>query len=105
MKINIKDKEIELKYGFKALMIYEQITDKSFNPSGLTDMLTFFYSCFLAGGGTELNLGFDGFISYLDENPDKVNEFNQWILSINQINEQLKEKEVKVEDSSKKNEE
>jgi hypothetical protein len=32
MNVTIKEKEITLKYSFRALMIYENITQKSFNP-------------------------------------------------------------------------
>ena len=39
MKIKIQDKEIELKYSFRSMLIYEKITDRSFSPSGLYDIV------------------------------------------------------------------
>jgi hypothetical protein len=32
MEVTINGKNITLKYSFRALMIYENITQKSFNP-------------------------------------------------------------------------
>ena len=43
MKIVIKEQEIELKYSFRSLMVYEQILGKTFEPKGLTEILTFMY--------------------------------------------------------------
>ena len=44
MKVTFNEKEYELKYSFRAYMIYENIMGKSFSPQGLTDMIVFFYS-------------------------------------------------------------
>ena len=36
MKITIDNREYELKYSFRTLMVYENITNKSFEPKSLT---------------------------------------------------------------------
>jgi len=43
MKINIKGKEVELKYSLRALMMYENIENKTFQPTSLQNIMTFFY--------------------------------------------------------------
>ena len=43
MKVTIKEKEITLKQSFRALIAYEQITNETFNPSTITDMILYFY--------------------------------------------------------------
>ena len=48
MKIQIKNTEVELKNKMRSLLIYEQITNKPFNPTTVTDMILYFYSTILA---------------------------------------------------------
>ena len=38
MNININDKEITLKYSLRAMMMYENVTNKTLNPSGITEL-------------------------------------------------------------------
>ena len=81
MNVTIKEKEITLKYSFRALMIYENITQKSFNPQGLTDVITFFYSVVVASA-KDMALSFDDFIDWIDANPSALNEFSQWLTDV-----------------------
>lgn len=78
MKVEIKNREIELKYSFRAYMIFEQITDHSFTGGNLSDFITLFYSVLMASD-RELTTDFDDFVDWLDENPDKLNEFTEWL--------------------------
>jgi len=79
MKLNIKDKEIELKYSIRALLMYENMTDKTFSTSTLlTDMIVFMY-CVVISSSKDYSLSFDDFIDYLDENPDAIQEFAEWL--------------------------
>ena len=97
MKVEINDKEIELKYTFRAYMIFEQITDHSFTGSNLSDFITFFYSVLMASD-RELAIDFDNFIEWLDENPDKLNEFTEWMIANTKKQSELSsKKEVKDE--------
>jgi hypothetical protein len=79
MKLNIKDKEIELKYSIRALLMYENMTDKTLSTSTLlTDMIVFMY-CVVISSSKDYSLSFDDFIDFLDENPDAIQEFAEWL--------------------------
>lgn len=94
MKITIQNKEIELKYSFRAMMIYEKIAGESFNPKGLTEIMVYMYSIILASD-RELTLSFDDFMNWIDENPNALNEFSMWLTSIITKNSVLNDKEEK----------
>lgn len=81
MEVTIKERTIALKYTFRALMIYENITQKSFNPQGLTDVITFFYSVVIASAKDSI-ISFEDFIDWIDDNPNKLNEFSQWLTDV-----------------------
>ena len=78
MEVTIKGNTYPLKYSFRALMIYENITQKNFNPQGLSDVITFFYSVVVASS-RDNNLRFDDFIDWIDDNPSSLNEFSNWL--------------------------
>lgn len=102
MRVQIKDKDLELKYGFRAMMLYEKITDKSFMPQGLFDVVMFFYASVLAAD-RELILSLDEFLDWLDENPHKAGEFSDWLIaSIEQQNTLSSTLKEKMDAESKK---
>ena len=74
MKITINEKEIELKYSLRSMIMYENITDKTFNPSTMSDVITFFY-CIVVASAKDYSIKFDDFLDYLDENPNLINDF------------------------------
>lgn len=76
MELTINDKSYKLKYGFKALMMYERIVGGAFDPKTLGDIITFFFCCTLAGGA---DISYEAFIEALDEDPDLVTEFSLWL--------------------------
>ena len=79
MKVRIKEQqEVELRYSMRALFQYENITGQSFNPKSLQDFCTFFY-CVLVSSNKDLDLTFDEFVDYLDEDPSKMSEFAEWL--------------------------
>lgn len=81
MKINIKEKEIELRYSYRALMMYENIQKKSFNPQTLSDIIIFFYCIALASLRNE-ELLFDDFMDWIDDNPTSITDFSNWLADI-----------------------
>ena len=85
MKVNLNDKEIELKYSFRALMAYENVMDKSLEMNTLSDILTFFY-CIVITSAKDNSIKFDDFMDYLDEHPEAVAEFNSWLSTVIQSN-------------------
>ncbi len=91
MKINIKDKDIELRYSIRSMIMYENIADKSFQPKSLTDVITYMY-CVIVSSGKDYSFTFDEFIDYLDENPNVIKEFGTWL-----------DNEIKTNDIFKKN--
>lgn len=86
MKITIKGKEIELKYTIRSLMMYENMMDKTFNPQGITDMVSFFY-CIVLASSKDYSITFDEFIDFIDNGKYVLEEFKEWITkSIEQNN-------------------
>lgn len=86
MKIKIEDREVELRYSFRALMLYENIQKKSFAPETTTDVLVFMFCCIL-GSAKDIHLDFNTFLDMLDENPNLVIEFSNWLTDeINKTN-------------------
>lgn len=78
MTIKFKDKEIELKYSLRSMLMYENITEKTFQPSTMTDVLTFMY-CVVVASSKDYSIKFDDFIDYIDENPGVIGDFGSWI--------------------------
>lgn len=96
MKINIKDRDIELKYTFRAHILYENITGENFAPTGLTSIINFYYSTIMAND-RDINLEYDEFLDFLDANPETLKEFSGWLVS------NIKKDEDLTQDSTKKN--
>lgn len=102
MKITYKDKEYELKYSFRALMIYENITNKSFQPKSLTDLITLFYSMMISS--TMEPIDYNEFLDWLDDNPDELNNFSAFILGVIDTNN-MKSPTLNKNDKKKGNKE
>lgn len=85
MKITIKEQEVTLKYGFRALMVYEQILGKTFEPKGITEVLTFMY-CVIISSEKNLEFSYDEFLDWIDENPAMIKEFSEWLTETVQRN-------------------
>ena len=84
MKVVIKEQEIELKKTMRSYMMFESITDKAFVPKNLTDMVTYFY-CVVMSSCKGLELPFEEFIDWLDENDGIMPQFTQWLAGVNEI--------------------
>ena len=88
MKLEIKGTEVEIKGKMRAYLIYEQLTNKAFNPKTFTEMMLYFYSLILANA-KDIHLTFEEFMDYLDENEDKLSDFYKWLAKENDMNNQL----------------
>ena len=97
MKVNIKDQEIEMKYSFRSLIIYEEIMGETLTtPKSLKEILVLFYSIILASAkGTLQNFTWDDFMDYLDENPELTVEFTQWLKDVLETQNGITEKHSK----------
>ena len=78
--MTIKDKEYKVKYTLRALFIYDQITGKVFSLQTITDEYLFFY-CILAANNPEMNLTFDDLIEAIDEEPNIMIQFQEFMKS------------------------
>ena len=88
MKITINEKEIELKYTFRSMMIYENIMGTSFNPKGISEVIIYFYSTIIAS--SKEPIVYDDYLDWLDENPNELANFNTWLADVAKVNEKLK---------------
>ena len=102
MKIHILGRDIELKATFRAYLIFENITGKSFQQlSTLVDVLTFFYATIL-GSAKTTDISFDDFLDYIDANPNIVTEFSEWMAGSNAVVEEASNSNVEKDDAKKK---
>lgn len=102
MKIHILGRDIELKATFRAYIIFENITGKSFQQlSTLADVLTFFYATIL-GSAKTTDISFDAFLDFIDENPNVVTEFSEWMAESNAVVEEASNDNVDKDDAKKK---
>lgn len=100
MKIVIKEQEIELKYSFRALIIYENIMNKSFEGRGITEILTFMY-CVILGSQKGLEFTYDEFLDLIDTQPNLIKEFSEWLTATVEQNNALMMKNVSDKDKKK----
>lgn len=107
MKVTIKEQEITLKYSLRSLFIYEQKSGESFSPRNLEQYCLYFY-CVVMSSNRDLDLTFDDFIDFLDEDPSKITEFAEWLSNVMMKNNflsgaaQSQEKESKGKGNKKK---
>ena len=73
----INNKEYKLKYTFRALMLFEQITNKMFTIESLSDEIIFFYCILLASNPDTMK--FDEFMDYIDDDPTLLTQFQQFL--------------------------
>lgn len=107
MKVTIKEQEITLKYSMRSLFLYEQKSGESFSPRNLEQYCLYFY-CVVMSSNRDLDLTFDDFIDFLDEDPSKITEFAEWLSNVMMKNNflsgaaQSQEKESKGKGNKKK---
>lgn len=95
MKIKINDKEIELKYSFRAIIMWEQIQEKPFQPVTASDVMIYMY-CIVCSSDKTVKITFDEFLDYLDENPKVIEDFTRWILENDAFNGQFNKEQKKT---------
>lgn len=79
MKINYKDKEIELKNGFGAKLLFERIQQQSEAPMGGLFMLLSYFWCCIVSTKEGADITWGEFQAWLDENEDVLSEFSEWL--------------------------
>ena len=88
MELKLGDKSYRLRYGIRALILFEKMADKSFSLQGTTDWTIFVYAMLLAGSpdcGVELDDFIDG-VSMPD-----LNDAIRWVTKQMGVENQLTE--------------
>lgn len=88
MQITINKKKITLKYSIRSMMMYENMTQKSFSPNSITDVITFMY-CVVIASSKDYSITFDQFIDYIDEHPETMTKFAEWIQDTSNVQADL----------------
>ena len=88
MQITLNKKKITLKYTLRAMMMYENMTQKSFSPNTITDVITFMY-CVVIASSKDYSITFDQFIDYIDEHPETMTKFADWIQDTSNVQADL----------------
>lgn len=94
MTIQIKDNTIELKQTLRSMIIFEKITERTFNIINISDVVIYFYSVVMASS-LNSNITFDEFVDWLDNNPESFTEFNEWLTTEAEKNNKLTGKKKK----------
>ena len=91
MKINIKDQEVKIRWTSRALVNYENISGKSMTDcTTYNDVLIMFYSFILGSTRNELQLTWNEFNDWLDDDyeksieeqrPSVQVEFSNWYIN------------------------
>ena len=93
MEITINEKKIQLKKTFRSLIAYESATGKAFNPTTVTESIMYFY-CVIIASDMELELTYDEFMDWLDDNPTALQDFTQWLILQTEIENKLTKKKT-----------
>lgn len=94
--ILINGKEYPIKYGIRAMLISEQITQKPFSLENMNEQLVFLYSCLLAADN-ELTMTYEEFLDAVDEDMSIIIRFGEYLAE-----QQKKEKNILKDKGSKK---
>lgn len=94
--ILINGKEYPIKYGIRAMLIQEQITQKPFSLDNMNEQLVFLYSCLLSADN-ELTLSYDEFLNEIDNDMSIIIRFGEYLAE-----QQKKEKNILKDKGTKK---
>lgn len=96
--VTINNKEYNLKYSVRAMMLFEAAANKLFSLDTLSDQYLFLYCCILAGN-KDTDLTFDKLLDSLDEDPSIFTAFTKFM-----TDELKRQAEFKGKDDTKKGE-
>ena len=88
MELKLGDKSYRLRYGIRALILFEKMADKPFSLQGTTDWTIFVYAMLLAGS-PDCGIELDEFIDAVAM-PD-LNEAIRWATKQMEVENQLAE--------------
>lgn len=79
MKIKIKGTNYDVKYSLRAMFVWEQVMDRTFNLKTTLDNIMFFY-CMLLSSNPDKTLSWDDFIDALDTDPTISKQLEQIVV-------------------------
>ena len=102
MKVTIDNKEYEINYNLRTLMVYENKFKQSFEPKLLTDIINLLYSCIIVNDLTKGNttITYDNFLDWLENNPVVLTEFSNWLLDIFNTNNLATKEPANIENDN-----
>ena len=102
MVFNYKDKEITLKFSFRADMLFEDATGKTFTAQSESEWLQYLF-CTIVALTKDETLKFDVFLDWISENPTVFYDFIEWYSDYQQSVMNLRKKaEPEQQTDSKK---
>lgn len=102
MDINIKGKDITLRYTMRALMMFEQVKGEMFSLKTLTDQFLLFYCMLVCSTKENIQLSFEEFTDLLDDDPTLYMKFGQFMEEEATHRQLFPEKKESEGDSKKK---
>lgn len=81
--IKIKGTDYNFKINIRGMMIFEEVTKKTFELTNLTDTYVYMY-CILTACNDNFVMTFDEFLDELDENPTLVFQMTNVIFPDNE---------------------
>lgn len=107
MTVNFRGQDLELHYGMRIYIIYENIMGKGLGFEELqsyTAVISLFYAALVATlqyNKLDSNVTYDEFINWLDEDSAlKIQEFTNWFVSC--VNAQADKVDEKISKENKK---
>lgn len=101
INIKIKDKDYKLKYGIRALLLYERITGRGIQIETFADQIQFFY-CLLLSSNPDMELTFDQFIDAIDNQEIDVTQIQEFVAEQQKRQDELRDKKTDKKGSKKK---
>ncbi|MDR2138268.1 MAG: hypothetical protein LBP50_01770 [Tannerella sp.] len=89
-KVRIAGNEYVIRYGIRALFVFERLAQKSFEVRTLTDTYLFFYSMLLAGS-PECGITFDSFVESCEADAGLSEVFSECVRSAVRVGRQFPE--------------
>lgn len=77
--ITINGTDYAVKPGMKAIIIFENVTEKPFQIKNTTDILMYYYAALLAGN-PGMKLGLDELVDAVDDDPELFNRLSEIVM-------------------------
>lgn len=105
MELTINGKSFELRFSFKAEMLFETINGESFTAQSTTAWVQQLF-CYIIATLGDGSIKYEEYLAWLDENPAELYEFIEWytttMSNINEIRQAASKKETGVKEKDGK---